>query len=103
MPLVAATLRPLSSARLRIGESLRTSSAVHSGRLATYTVRTGLPLARASTAARPAVEAKSTLPALRYSRERLLPWLNTQRTRVPLPSRLFSSQPNFLSARLVGA
>ncbi len=42
----------------------------------------GFPFARLINAARPAVLPKSMLSLFRYSSERLLPWLNTQRTLV---------------------
>src|SRR5690606_38480049 len=74
VPLVAATFLPLRSFTDWMGESLGTTRAVHSGRENTYTLLIGLPLAFDSTAARPAVEPKSTLPLLRNSSARLLPW-----------------------------
>src|ERR1700712_646529 len=100
VPLVAAIFLPLRSATLLSVESLRTTSAVHSARLYTYTDLIGLPLARASTAERLAEDAKSTPPLFRYSSERLLPWLNTQPTLVS--GKALSSQPKCLSTRLTG-
>jgi len=60
----------------------------------------GLPLARLNTADKPADEAKSTPPLLRYSRERLLPWLSTQPTLEC--GKASSSHPKCLSTRLTG-
>ncbi|MNR46466.1 hypothetical protein D3C85_1654350 [compost metagenome] len=57
-------------------------------------------MARLSTAARLAEEAKSTPPLLRYSSERLLPWLSTQLTLVC--GMAFSRKPKCLSTRLTG-
>src|SRR5690606_25703641 len=102
VPLVAATDFPFSDATPSIAESGPTTSAVHSGREYTYRVLIGLPLALASTAARPAVEPRSTLPLLRYSSARLLPRLSTQLTSVPSAFSACSSQPNFFTTRLVG-
>jgi len=62
----------------------------------------GLPLARDSSAARPADEAMSRLLAFRYSSARLLPALNTHFTWVPFLPRSSSSQPKRLSTRLEG-
>src|SRR5690606_10662274 len=101
VPLVAAIFLPFRSFRDFIGESFATTSAVHSGWLCTYTVLIGLPLARLRTAAKPAVEAKSTLPLFKYSRERLLPWLNTHL--ICVFGSAFSKSFCSFSTRLVGA
>ena len=102
MPLVAAIFLPFRSASVLIGESLGTTSAVHSGREKMYGALIGLPLAFDSSAARPAVEPMSMLLPLRYSSARLLPALCTHLTVMPSFFRSSSSQPNRRSTRLDG-
>ena len=102
MPLVAAILRPLSWATEVIGESLATTSAAHSGWLNTATVLIGEPLARATSAAAPAVEPKSIASARRYSLALLLPADSSQLTETPLAARSFSSHFCSRSTRLSG-
>ncbi|MNT29994.1 hypothetical protein D3C72_1657630 [compost metagenome] len=81
---------------------MRTTSAVQSGREKIYGARMGLPLARASRAARPALEPMSMLLAFRYSSARLLPALSTHLMLVPSGLNASSSQPKRRSTRLVG-
>jgi len=72
----------------------------HAGLAYTYTTLSGTPLLRASSAAAPAVLAKSTLPLASSSLALLLPWLCTQRTAMPSRASSCSSQPLRLRTKL---
>ena len=65
-------------------------------------VSIGLPLTLASSAAAPAVEPKSRLPALRNSSALLEPRLCTHWTSIPSAFSSSSSQPSCFSTRLTG-
>src|ERR1700744_5410641 len=80
VPLVTAIFLPLRSATELIGEFLPTTSAVHSGLLYTSMILIGLPLARATNAAEPAVDPKSSALERRPSFALLLPAESTQVT-----------------------
>lgn len=93
---------PCRSDSVLIGEAVGTTSAVHSGREEMYGVRIGLPLALASTAARPAVEPMSIPLPFRYSSARLLPALNAHLIAVPSFLNSSSNQPTRRRTRLDG-
>jgi hypothetical protein len=92
----------LRSRTLRKGESLGTTSAVHSGREYKNTVLIGVPFARASSAALPAVEPNCTAPACKNWFALFDPSESTQSTPVPRLASASSSQPLDLSTRLGG-
>ena len=99
---MAATFLPLRSRTLLSGESLATTSAVHSGREYRNTVLIGVPLARASSAALPAVEPNCTASAARNPFALFEPSESTQSTDVPRFASASSSQPLDFSTRLGG-
>ena len=68
VPLVTATLLPARSLILLIPLPLFVTRAVHSGFEYTYIAFIGIPFALPITEAAPAVDPKSILPPLRYSR-----------------------------------
>ena len=102
MPRVAAIFLPRSSPTERSGLSLATTSAVHSGRENRYTVLIGLPFARASNAALPAVEPNWIAFAAKKLLALFEPSDSTQLTFTPLFASAASSAPLLLRIKLGG-
>ena len=92
---------PSRSSAEAMSESGPTTIALHSGWASTSTVRSGEPLARASSAAAPAVELKSTTSPRSSSLAGADPAENSQVTVTSSPTAS-SSQPCSLSTRLAG-
>ncbi len=101
MPFVAAMSAPRSWSTLVMGDPFGTTIAVHSGCEYTSMVRMGDPLARARSAADPAVDPTSTAPARSSSLALFEPADCTQSTFTSDPSR-FSTRPWSFTMRLSG-
>nr|WP_275410867.1 hypothetical protein [Actinoplanes rishiriensis] len=99
---MAAIRRPRSPATDLTAEPLGTTTAAHSGWLNTPIVLIGEPLARATSAAAPAVEPTSMASPRSASLALLLPAESCQVTVTPLAARSVSSHFCSCSTRLAG-